>query len=83
MSNEGVSSASGVQWREYSHPVKDQGAKRGKRKSETAEKTGIPQKTKEVFRVDPKRRLVSDCPLKRTVFSLCEVKPSVLVCGVS
>ena len=49
----------------------------------TAEKTGMPQKTREVFHVNAKPWLVSDCPLKRAVFSLREVKPSVLVCGVS
>ena len=41
------------------------------------------KKPREVFHVDPKPWLVSDCPLKRAVFSLCEVKLSVLVGGVS
>ena len=43
--------------------------RRQKRKTpKTAEKTGMPQKTGEVFHVNPKPWLVSDCPLKRTVF---------------
>ena len=56
--------------------------KEEKENRKTAEKTGKPQKAKDVCRVDPKRKLVSGCPLKRTIFSLCGVKPSVLVCGV-
>ena len=44
------------------------GPKKERKNLETAEKTGIPQKANEVVSVDQHPQLVSDWPLKRTVF---------------
>ena len=55
-----------------------------KRKTpKTAENTGMPQKPREVVRVDPKNMLSIRLSTEARCFSLCKVKLNVVVCGAS
>ena len=61
--------------------LSEKGSKEETRK--TAKNTGMPEKPKEVVRVEPKTMLSIRLSTESRCFSLCEVKLNVFVCGAS